>query len=77
MKVDKIKAVHSDDLEQYLESLGLLSSIKEGRFLCSICGKIITLENILCIYPENQEVKFCCDSSECYEVILKKRDTNE
>ena len=77
MIVSKINAVHADDVGKYLESLGLLEGIKNGKYVCSICKKDITLNNILCFYPYNDQVKFCCDDSICYEAILKIKNKND
>ena len=73
MGIDKIKAVHSDDISKFLESLEILDDVKNGKYKCSICNKEITLFNIACIYPDGKEVKFCCDNLTCYEAIVKRR----
>lgn len=73
MQIDKIKAIHSDDMEKYLESLGVLEDIKAGKIVCSICSKQITIDNITCIYPEDKQIKFCCNKSGCYESLIRKR----
>ncbi|MFA5145343.1 MAG: hypothetical protein WC723_05005 [Candidatus Omnitrophota bacterium] len=73
MVVDKIKAIHSKDMEKYLENIGILADVTSGKYKCSVCNKEITLSNIAFLYPENNEVRFCCDDPHCYEIIIKKR----
>ncbi|MFH1094020.1 MAG: hypothetical protein V1739_07710 [Candidatus Omnitrophota bacterium] len=75
MAIDKIKAVHSDDIEQCLANLKILEAVKAGKYSCSICQKKILVQEISCIYPEDKQVKLCCGNSECYEVVIKKRTT--
>ena len=67
-----IKAVHDSDLEKFLERLRLLDKIKEGKIRCSICGEVVTLENFLCVYPEDGQIKVCCNKRECYEQVFSK-----
>ncbi|RLI74981.1 hypothetical protein DRP04_13970 [Archaeoglobales archaeon] len=67
-----IKAVHDKDLEKFLAKLGLLEKIEKKELRCSICGEVITLENFLCVYPENGKIKVCCNKKECYEKVLAK-----
>lgn len=67
-----IKAVHDSDIEKFLEKLRLLDKIKEGKIRCSVCGDVVTLENFLCVYPENEQIKVCCSKRECYEQVFSK-----
>ncbi len=67
-----IKAVHDSDLEKFLAKLGLLNKIKEGKIRCSICGDVITLDNFLCIYPEEGQIRVCCNKRDCYEKVFAK-----
>jgi len=62
----EIKAVHEHNLEEMLKGLGMLEDVKEGRISCKFCGKTITLENLRCLYPKNDEVFFCCTDIECF-----------
>lgn len=73
MNIDRIKAVHPEDIEKYLEGLGILQDVKLGKFTCGGCGKSITLDNIMCIYPEDEKIQFCCDDPKCYEILIRKR----
>jgi len=62
----EIKAVHKNDLEEMLIGLEMLENVKEGRINCKFCGKTITLENLGCLYPQNNEVVFSCNDIECF-----------
>ena len=73
MGIDKMRAIHSKDMEQYLKSLGVLDNVKAGKYKCEFCNNQITISGISCIYPENKQVKFCCNNAQCYEAIIKKR----
>lgn len=65
----KIKFVYNDDLAFYLESLGAKEDIQSGKYKCSSCGEIITIENIGAIVPHEREIKFLCLKKKCFSKI--------
>jgi hypothetical protein len=73
----EIKAVHEKNLEEMLESIGLLDSVKKGLILCHFCGKKISLENINCLYPKKGDIVFCCGDISCYEKALIDIESEE
>jgi len=70
MRKHIIKAVHEQDLGELLNNLGLSEPIARGELRCGICGSIVNLDNLLCIYPSGDEVKVCCKNPECYKQVL-------
>jgi len=60
-----VKAVYEQDIASYLESLGVLEKVKEGKAKCMHCGQIITLENLDAIVPKKGEISFICWNQEC------------
>ncbi|MBA7677537.1 hypothetical protein ES703_85795 [subsurface metagenome] len=72
MRKHIIRAVHEQDLGELLKSLGLSELMTKGALRCSICGSIVNLDNLLCIYPSGDEVKVCCKNPECYEKVLRE-----
>jgi len=72
MGTSKIKAVHSDEFESFLKNLGILEDVKNGKYNCEVCRAKVDLSNIACVYPENKEVKFCCNNTSCYEKIIDR-----
>jgi len=67
-----IKAVHKSDLQQLMDSLCLSELMARGELRCGICGALINLDNLLCIYPSRDEVMICCKNQQCYEKVLKQ-----
>jgi hypothetical protein len=67
----KITAVHERNLEEVLKGLGLLDSVKDGNVVCKFCGKRITLDNLNCIYPKDDDIIFCCDDLSCFQKALE------
>lgn len=65
-----LKAVHDNDLETFLDSLGILKKVSEGRIKCAMCGKPVNLENIQCVFPNEGSINVCCSSSGCYEKLI-------
>jgi len=68
--METLKAVHTNDVGKYLNSLGVLEGVKNGQKNCSICGKQISLSDFSAIYPKDGEICFVCDSIDCYDTIL-------
>jgi hypothetical protein len=67
-----LKAVHDTDLENVLTRLGLLESLKEGKLQCGICGNVVTVDDLRCIYPDATKIKVCCGRPECFERAFAK-----
>ncbi len=68
----KILAVHEQNLDSFLESVGLLHALETGKLRCGICGSLITRENFRGVFPEEGELKVCCSILHCYKTVLKK-----
>ena len=60
-----IQAVHDDDLEDLLRSLGVLDSVLARDHQCLFCNELIDLNNIFGILPINNEIVFCCNKPKC------------
>ena len=73
---EKVKAVHDDDLEQFLSSIGVLDQIKKGYHRCIVCNTWITLENLGAVYPKDKKINFVCDRPSCL-ANLNQEDGNE
>ena len=74
MQRRKIFAIHDKDLDPFLDGLGLLEAFQNGQLKCAICGSVINRENFRCVYPENDDIKFCCSTLQCYNEVVKKME---
>ena len=75
---EKVKAVHDDDLEQFLSSIGVLDQIKEGYHYCIVCNTQITLENLGAVFPKDNKINFLCDRLSCLDKMnLTQEDGND
>jgi hypothetical protein len=70
----EILAFHEQNLEEFLEKLELLEAFKNKKLKCSICDKVITKENLGCIYPENGKIKVCCSDLKCLNAVKISKD---
>lgn len=77
LKREKIPAIYKPDLEKILSELGFLDEILKGSLICDVCKSKLTLENIRCLYMEDNKMKFCCINIECYQLVLSKRSTDK
>ena len=62
-----IKAVHDEDLENVLETLGLTSKIRRHEITCNFCGTVITYDNLHSFFPLSGDIKFTCDNPQCID----------
>lgn len=69
MHKHKIRAVHDDDLKEFLDSISLLGPIRKGDINCYICERVITLENLQAVIPINNTIVAVCSDSECLKKI--------
>jgi len=69
MKKKTVEAVHDEDLQVFLESLGLLDGIREGKYHCHHCNIVITFHNLLAVYPFKDEIRFACSNFECFKLM--------
>lgn len=69
----KIKAVYDTDLNSFLEKLGLLEDMKNGKLKCNFCGCILTFDNFGGVFKENGQLKPFCQKKECYLEVLKQK----
>ena len=65
-----IRAVHDDDLQQFLANLGKLGEINAGKVHCMFCQTIVTLRTLHAAVPDSGSVKFVCDSPTCVTQLM-------
>lgn len=62
---EDIKAVHDDDLEGFLSSIGLLHNVRAGKVRCKFCKESLDLESIQAVFPESGSVSVVCNRERC------------
>jgi len=67
---EKIKAVHDDDLENFLSSIGLLNDIKSEKIRCKFCSENITLETLQAIFPDSGSINAICNKKSCIKKFV-------
>ena len=71
MPKEGIKAVHDDDLEDFLSSIGLLHDVRAGEARCKFCREILDLESIQAVFPESGSVSVVCNRERCINDFLR------
>jgi hypothetical protein len=66
-----INAVHEDDLDSFLESVGLLKSFHEGKLKCKFCKVVISGDNIYSIIKDSDTYKGVCTKAECVSSLME------
>lgn len=59
------QAVHSSELEEFIQRLGLLDKFKTGEIRCHACGDIITLDNFKALTRRGNRLLFACTKQRC------------
>lgn len=72
-----IKAILDSDMDKILNQIGMIESIEDGKVKCAFCNKNISRENIAGIFTEKKQIRFCCNSIECYERLVKAQLVGE
>ncbi len=60
-----LNLVDSNDLSEFLESLGELSHVHKGQRKCKFCMDVVTMDNIFVVFRESGEIKYVCRKEEC------------
>lgn len=68
-----ISAVHDDDLVGFLDSLGVLPDVKYGKAKCKFCREVVSLDNLVAVFPESGDIKFLCDRPGCLAYLAEHR----
>lgn len=64
-KNDKLKAVYSSDLDEFLTRIGCAQAFHSAQLRCRYCGVAISEQNLYAVVPINNSVEFCCNCSAC------------
>jgi len=55
-----LKAIHPENLQGVLSSLGVLDLVKAGKCHCEKCGKVVSLESLGAIVRVGDHYEFFC-----------------
>ena len=69
-----IRAVHEYDLEEFLESAGLLEDARQGRLRCTLCGEAIGIGTIGKFVIKGSDIKVVCDRPGCSFLREESKD---
>lgn len=64
-----LKLVYDDDLDKYIDGLGIDEELNKGKINCKLCGIQITRGNIAAFVPNNGKVAIICDRVSCINKI--------
>jgi len=60
-----VPAIHEDEVILLLRKINLYDKVIQGKAKCTICGKVITLENIGGFIGINGEIHLVCNNPKC------------
>lgn len=69
-----LAAVHDDDLELYLDRLGVRSRFSRGDVHCFSCEGVLSLETLAALFPDSGVVKVACSKPQCLLALVRWRD---
>jgi hypothetical protein len=73
MATSVISAVHDDDLVEFLDNLGVRSSLDRGELKCKFCHEPINFDDLGAVFPEGGDVKLVCDKPACLAGLAEYR----
>ena len=76
MQMGEINAVHNSDLEKFLKSLGEYEKVIEGKVYCYFCRDVISLDSLQSVFPQDNEIKYCCNKTSCYASLIERGKAN-
>jgi hypothetical protein len=74
MENKAIKAIHDDDLENFLKGLGIHWDFIHGKLSCAFCKEIITIDNLHSLFPDSGSIKLCCSKPKCVYELFSTRE---
>jgi hypothetical protein len=74
MEKRTLKAVHDDDLEAVLKSLGIYRDLVQGKLGCAFCKDAISWDNLHSIFPDSGAIKCTCSRPDCVKALLAWMD---
>lgn len=66
-----INAVHENDLEGFLDSVGLLQDFQNGSLKCKFCRDPIDKQNIYSIVKDSDTYKAVCSKAQCVSALME------
>lgn len=66
-----IQAVYEDDVENFLETLGILDELDNNLVKCYFCEKPVTRQNFGACFPADAIIAVCCDNPECIMKVMR------
>jgi len=71
MKREEIHAVHEENIDEFLRSIGLFEAIEKKELSCFCCNKKIGKDDFGCVFSYENKIRVCCDEIECLQKVLK------
>jgi hypothetical protein len=72
-----LQAVFDDDLQEFLESLGLWGKLQRGDLRCKFSGTTITVENLHSLFPQSGRIQLVCDAPDCIRRLTELLNEGE
>ena len=69
MRKHTVRAIHDEDLHEFLESIGIRQSIEAGRIPCHVCGQTLTIDTVQAVLPINNKIAAVCSQPDCIKKI--------
>lgn len=71
-KDERLKAVYSDDLVQFLTQLNLLEKFNSGDLCCRYCKNVITQDTLYAFVPVEADIEICCNRPQCVIALAEE-----
>lgn len=72
VKRKNMYAVYEDDLETFLQSIGLKQKVMNGEENCGFCGSKVEYQDFQAIFKIKDEYKIVCSKQTCIDSMTNK-----
>ena len=72
IKNDKIRALYSNDLIQFLTKVGKYDAFLNETLKCRYCKDTIKENNLYAFIPLSDDIDFCCSNPACISKLSKE-----
>ena len=66
-----LNAVYVDDLDDLLDSVGLLQDFKAEKLKCKFCRDVVSEKNIYSLISDSGQYKLVCSRAQCVAALME------
>lgn len=73
-KRTNIKAVDDQDFPAFLQRIGALGIIEDGKAKCRFCGNVVSVSDVDAVVPVDGDILFVCNRPKCMVIFAQSKN---